>query len=349
MKYTILSSTGPAARLGLLLCAGFILSAISGAQAALDFDALREKVQAALNRADNKSALALIHEARRDSKLNGSDDVELALLEAESQDDMVRAKGLLEGLLAREGLPRESRGRAEKALGLRLYLGEDFGRALPHLELAWQNLRSGSVDSQEASYFAGLCAMEERQYSKAQDNFRRAQSGDPDLRVWAQIGSAETNLRRGEPKDALKAFELLSRSKEAGPYQAFLLSRQAACLEKLGRGSESTLLLNRIRSEYPDSLSAIEAQEQLRNLPAIPGTFFVLQTGAFSDSKKAQGLAAKFSKAGYSSRVVDRGRNAKVRYKVWSGRYTSRPEALRVAGNMKQKFKISYYIFQEAQ
>lgn len=331
------------------MCAGIILSAISGAQAALDFKALREKVQAALDRADNQSALALIQEARRDSRLKVSDDVELALLEAESQDDLARAKGLLEGLLAREGLPRESRGRAEKALGLRLYLGEDFARALPHLELAWQDLGSGSVDAQEAAYFAGLCAMEERQYSKAHDNFRLAQSGDPDLRIWAQIGSAETSMRRGKSKEALKAFELLGRSQGAGPYQAFLLSRQAACLAKLGRGSESISLLNRIRSEYPDSLSAIEAQEQLRNLPAKPGTFFVLQTGAFSDSKKAQGLAAKFSKAGFPSKVVDRGRNAKVRYKVWSGRYTSRPEALRVAGNMKQKFKLSYYIFQETQ
>lgn len=130
------------------------------------------------------------------------------------------------------------------------------------------NQYRGTASAPEAAYYIGLAERDKGDTAEAERDLRAAAAG-PDARVSALAQNALANLYAslGQTSQAEASFrKLLGRSSEVAPKSFVLL--ELAELEARTNPAAAATLYRQIEHDYPQTLTAQQAGQELASLPA---------------------------------------------------------------------------------
>lgn len=224
---------------------------------------------------------------------------------------------------------------------LRFALGE-YAAAFGILEEA-----SACRKSDEACYFAGLCAVMLKRFPEARELLTKVKSERH--RSWAAIALADVEMALNNRDEACRRYRAIARASR-GPTALY---RSGECLEESGEMEAARETFREVVTGYKDTPEALLAGEKLSAMrsaapaetalpvaaEAKPGadgaaaltTGYTLQFGSFSDRANAIKLAAELKRELPGVRIDSDLLRFKEVHRVRYGYFKSRGEAQRRA------------------
>ena len=193
--------------------------------------------------------------------------------------------------------------------------------------LAQQFLKDNATAPERvnAEYYLGLSQLRLKQYTEARKAFQIVMqaSTDQDLYDKAALGMVESLYMPGFYKDALKEGEALLRRSPQSQSKSLIYLKIARADLKLMRWQKAKDYLQKIITEFPQSLEAPIAQNLLEEKE-----YFTVQVGSFLDKERAIRLMEELkARDQYAYTVETASPDGKTFYRVRVGQMTSLGDA----------------------
>lgn len=187
-----------------------------------------------------------------------------------------------------------------------------------------QNSISNGSASSEIYYLAGLAYLKKKDYAQARYNLDSAikKAKDKKIKNKATLALADTYFLEKKFEDALPLYESLLKQNHNSGLVSLLLLRASQCNIKAGKWEEGNLYLNKLRSEYPNSLEALMSEPL-----SSTDEFFCVQAGSFTREENARDFALCLKQKGYDAYVSGVKVEDKVLYRVRVGECETRAQA----------------------
>jgi TolA-binding protein len=241
----------------------------------------------------------------------------------------------------------------------RLELGKQeyaLGRAesaMVHLEAVPEDGLTGENKAQ-LLYWRAQCRFVLKGFTKSQEDFESFLRLYPEhaLADSASLAVADCDAALRHDDAAFTGYKKLYQAPASSVApQAYL---QAAALHlKSGRKHEARLLLEKVAKDFPESLEAGRAKEELKSLPkaeaatptpqkAVPegAAAFTIQVGAYSRHAGALALFNKLKKRGYPVRLDKQVIKDSVFHLVQIGKYPKKAQAQKAADRIKARERL---------
>ena len=222
------------------------------------------------------------------------------------------------------------------------------------------------VSSQTLDYEVGkiINMLEQGQVNEAIDNSKQLISANPNHPAILYLkGRLET-----DGIEAVKLYQLIMENHPKSQWADDALFQIYQYYYALGLYRTAEIKMNQLLTEYPNSpylvkgktledTKIVESKEQTPKIE-IPKQekpiseivshtvdtseiIYTVQVGAYSILKNAEEQKYFFEKAGYKNVIVaDRVRGGRTLFLVWVGNYNKLEEAIKIAYEIKEKFKI---------
>ena len=122
------------------------------------------------------------------------------------------------------------------------------------------------------------------------------------------------------------------------------------CYEKAKREKEALEIYQKLITECPDSLEAVDAQKRISALQKkflpVAGRYSV-QVGAFSDRARADRLAQRLKDRGYSTYIMTITIEGRRFHRVRVGRLATEAEAHELARKLKEEENLPARVFSD--
>ncbi len=184
--------------------------------------------------------------------------------------------------------------------------------------------QSGS-ESQQAAYYLGLSHLKLKQYPPALEVFDRLikDSHDKPLQFKAYLGKIDAYYLLGQYEEALSTAKKLLKKKYRPDALSLVYLRLARSSLKMAQWYQAQEYLQKIITEFPESLEAGSARQLLEEKQ-----FFALQLGAFRDRERAERLIFELGQKNYYAYIVETKDKDGVKfYRVRLGQYAALEEA----------------------
>ncbi len=240
-------------------------------------------------------------------------------------------------LLAVPHLGAQGRGDEVKSYIKQLDQGhsEDVRKALPDLITKYQN-------TPELLYLQGRLASDGIEavkfYQSVVDNFPKSEYADNALYRIYQYYYAVGLYRTAEKK--------LAQLKSTYPNSPFASGPGPA---KLPGRDEAKIKLQQTDTTVPEAPAAADTALAAAVKPPAHETPkpYTLQVGAFSTVANAEKQKSYFEDVGYTAEITNKVRNGRSLHLVWVGSYVNSAEAMRVAKEIKLKYKIDSIVVEK--
>ncbi len=120
---------------------------------------------------------------------------------------------------------------------------------------------------QVARYYAGLSDARLARYDEAQKQLREVASGDDEVAALARFQLAAVLDQAGKPDEAVKLYQQLTQNPSALVPKPLVMLTLAEHYRKTNP-QEASRLYNQVKSEFPASAAAEEAEKRLQELNA---------------------------------------------------------------------------------
>ncbi len=172
----------------------------------------------------------------------------------------------------------------------------------------------------QAEYYLGLSQLRLGQYAQARSAFNNVMDAASSQDVYdkAALGVIEALYRPGFYQDALKAGEKLLRKSPQSSFLSLIYLKMARTHLKMTEWSRAREYLQKIITEFPQSVEAPIAQNLLEEKE-----YFAVQVGSFLDKDRAQELMKKLKENGQYAYIVETTMDRKKFYRVRVGQMTS--------------------------
>lgn len=186
----------------------------------------------------------------------------------------------------------------------------------------------------EALYYLGISQTRLGHYTQARSTFNLLVSGfpKPSLRDKAYLGYTDSLYLDGQYPGALKiAEELLTKSPHS-EYLSLIYLKLARANLKLAQWDKAKDYLNKIITEFPQSLEAHTAKQLLEEKQ-----YFAVQVGAFLDQARAEKIVSELSQKGEYAYIVETiDREGRKFYRVRVGQLAVLNEAQKLETKLSQ-------------
>jgi cell division septation protein DedD len=212
---------------------------------------------------------------------------------------------------------------------------EQVRKALPDLVTKYQN-------TPDLLYLQGRLASDGIEavkfYQSVVDNFPKSEYADNALYRIYQYYYAVGLYRTAEKK--------LAQLKSTYPNSPFASGPGPA---KLPGRDEAQLKLQQNDTTAPETPAVVDTASAPVTKPPAHETPkpYTLQVGAFSTLANAEKQKSYFEAVGYSAEITNKVRNGRSLHLVWLGSYPNSAEAMRVAKEIKQKYKIDSIVVEK--
>ncbi len=203
-------------------------------------------------------------------------------------------------------------------------------------ELATTVLKSTADKTKriEAEYYLGLAQLRLGQYAQARKAFQMVMeaTSDKDFYDKAAVGMLEGLVLAGFYKDALKEGERLLKRSPNSPFLSVVYLKMARTNLKMMQWSKANEYLNKILTEFPDSLEAPLAKQLMEEKE-----YFTVQVGSFTDKGRAVALSNELKISGHYAYIVEMlSPEGSKFYRVRVGQMTSLPDAKNLEKRLAQ-------------
>ncbi len=203
-------------------------------------------------------------------------------------------------------------------------------------QLATEVLKSTADKTKrvEAEYYLGLAQLRLGQYAQARKAFQMVMeaTSDKDFYDKAAVGMLEGLVLAGFYKDALKEGERLLKRSPNSPFLSVVYLKMARTNLKMMQWSKANEYLNKILTEFPDSLEAPLARQLMEEKE-----YFTVQVGSFADKGRALALSNELKNAGHYAYIVEiLSPEGNRFYRVRVGQMTSLPDAKNLEKRLAQ-------------
>lgn len=187
----------------------------------------------------------------------------------------------------------------------------------------------------QAEYYLGLSQLRLGQYAQARSAFNIVMddaASSQDVYDKAALGVIEALYRPGFYQDALKASEKLLRKSPQSSFLSLIYLKIARTHLKMTEWSKAREYLQKIITEFPQSVEAPIAQNLLEEKE-----YFAVQVGSFLDKDRAQELMKKLQENGQYAYIVETTMDGKKFYRVRVGQMTSLSDVQTLQGQLSQQ------------
>ena len=168
------------------------------------------------------------------------------------------------------------------------------------LQLLSEELTDGQRD--EARYYLGLCDLRLGEYVQAREVFSELteEKANDTLRDKAYLGLFDTYYIDGQYEQAHHIAKRLLKISPRSEFLSLIYLKCARTSLKLASWSEARTYLNKIITQFPESLEAHTAKQFLNEKQ-----YFAVQVGAFIERKRAEKLANELQQEGEYAYIVE--------------------------------------------
>ena len=224
----------------------------------------------------------------------------------------------------RRGERRQPPKSSEWARAEALFLADRMDEA----RAAFTKISTGPYSQQDratARYWRGRCNLRLGYPAQAKRDFEvcLSMATSAELRDLAKEGLADCFRLQGDLERAAQLYEEVASRAPAGRRRASLLYRSGMCHIQSGNWSAGRRALRSAANAHPAFRS--KAQAVLNH----PGDFFTVQVGFFRQRANADRLVAGLRSKGLPAELRVQRTGEGTCHAVWSGRFTTRPEAQR--------------------
>lgn len=181
-------------------------------------------------------------------------------------------------------------------------------------------------------YLVGMAALQQRQEDQAQEAFQRVLNDFPQSRwrVEAEVALGDAQWMAGDVATAMRTYQsAVAHAEPAGSVRAYFQLGQAA--RAAGQWEMARTALQTVETRWPSSFEAADARQTLKNSDFS----FSIQVGAFGVRENAVRLQKELARRGYTT-ILDRNlADGRVVYRVKTGRFSTREEAVQMAARLK--------------
>jgi tetratricopeptide (TPR) repeat protein len=180
-------------------------------------------------------------------------------------------------------------------------IGKEYEQAK---QVATQLLLQEPTDEQklELHYYVALCDLRLGEYSQAKKAFSELikNKDNVNLRDKAYLGLFDVYYIDGQHKKALKVISRLLRLSPQSEFLSLIYLKLARANLKLAKWYSAREYLQRIVTDYPDSLEVHVAKQLLNE-----EQYFAVQVGAFLEQGRAEQLALELQQKGEYAYIVE--------------------------------------------
>jgi len=186
----------------------------------------------------------------------------------------------------------------------------------------------------EALYYLGLSQLRLAHYQQAKETFKQLQTAADKGTFYdkASIGLADTFLLNEQYPEALaEAQRILSKSPRS-EFLSLIYLKIARANFKLAQWKEAATYLNKILTEFPESLETHIARQLLEEKQ-----YFSVQVGAFLDRKLAEKLVGELQNKGEYTYIVETtDKDGAQFFRVRVGKFASLKEAIALKSKLSR-------------
>lgn len=180
-------------------------------------------------------------------------------------------------------------------------LQEDFAKVKSLSQAALAAPLAGQEQDQ-VRYYLGLSQLYTGEYNAARGNFQRIVDGTKDMDLYDQacIGVISSYYLAGHYREALKRSHQLLTQRPDSNYLSIVYLKIARANLKLQHWEPAQRYLQKVMSDFPDSLEAYTAKQLLEEKQ-----FFTVQVGAFRNRDTALRLVDELRAKGQYGYIVE--------------------------------------------
>ena len=206
----------------------------------------------------------------------------------------------------------------------RAYLSEQWNEAIT-LYNRFLQLNPNTQIADEAVYYRGRAYLKKGSHQAAAHDFEyaRAQGKTSHIRALATIGLAETYFALERYSEAIYLYKTALAKYQSEIPADEALYRIGVGQQRLGNWQEASEAFTTLVKKYPSSDKAKDAARRIR----LPGNFYSIQVGAFTNKSNADALASRLQQAGFEPLITTWDIEGQSWYYVRTGRFTKRTDA----------------------
>jgi len=171
-------------------------------------------------------------------------------------------------------------------------------------QIADQLLSGETIGEQrdELRYYLGLCDLHLGNYAQAKKIFKGLIKSKKNLKLRdkAYLGLFDVYYIDGQYNNARKTVYRLLQSSPKSEFLSLIYLKLARTNLKLAKWNDAREYLNKIITQYPDSLEVHVAKQLLDE-----EQYFAVQVGAFLDRERAEGLALELQEKGEYAYIIE--------------------------------------------
>jgi len=190
-------------------------------------------------------------------------------------------------------------------------------------------------DADGLYYFLGLCYFKDGNYLRASDIFEIIIKEFKGSRYEyeAKLGLADTYFARGDLENAKAGYLALLNDNAAVALRVRLYSRLGQCEARLGNAASAKDYLDKLSRDFPLNM---EAGMDSCPLPGS-GFYYSVQVGSFANKANAENLIRQLERKGYSAYIEEALSQGNPVYRVRSGKFVARQEALELEARLSKE------------
>jgi tetratricopeptide (TPR) repeat protein len=211
------------------------------------------------------------------------------------------------------------------------FIGGDYKAAIIEGEKALaDNGKDQNID--ELYYILGMCYLKDGNYLRASDIFEIiiGEFKNSRYKPEARLGLADTYFLRGDFQKAQKGYLDLELDKEASRLKPSVYYRLSECEAKLGNTAAAKDYLDKLNREFP-----LNTESGLEESCSLSRDFYYsVQVGSFLSNTNAENLVRQLQRKGYTAYVEKGTSQGAAVYRVKSGKFSSRQEAIELGSKL---------------
>jgi tetratricopeptide (TPR) repeat protein len=211
------------------------------------------------------------------------------------------------------------------------YAQGDYKRAID----ACRIVSSSRMLGDKGRYVMGLAQLKSGKADDARKNFNFVLDNYPKsgMKDELLLGVADSYFVEANYAKAKEYYKILLRTIPDTNYASMVYLRLGQCQKKLGEFDQAKSTFHKITRDYPFSLEAKEAKENIGH----SDYYFTVQAGAFSKEENANRLCDSLKSRGYDAYVERLQKKDMLMYCVRIGRFKSQQQAKVQAERLKKQ------------